>query len=63
MKSCMSRNAGSCKDSDGNPRDMTLNATECTLCSDHVDCHSCVEVLDTFTLGEGGGEGLPCGGY
>ncbi|XP_078380393.1 multiple epidermal growth factor-like domains protein 8 isoform X1 [Oculina patagonica] len=45
VTSCMSRNtpAGSCQDSDGNPRNMTLNAAECTVCSDHVDCHSCVE--------------------
>ncbi len=57
MTSCMSRNtpAGSCQDSDGNSRNMTLNATECTLCSDHVDCHSCVEVIVRYFYFRRGG--------
>ena len=49
----MSRNtpAGSCQDSDGNARNLTLNATACTLCSDHVDCHSCVQVGTRYLQG------------
>lgn len=45
VTSCVSRNTPSCLDSDGNPKHLILNATECTMCSDHVDCSSCVEVL------------------
>ena len=41
----------SCQDSDGNARNLTLNATMCTLCSDHVDCHSCVQVGTRYLEG------------
>lgn len=60
----MSRNtpAGSCQDSDGNPRNLTLNATACTLCSDHVDCHSCVQVGTRYFY-FGGGQGITYGNY
>ena len=46
VTACLSRNAspGSCQDGIGNLRNITLNVTECTLCSDHVDCQSCVQV-------------------
>ncbi|XP_066023971.1 multiple epidermal growth factor-like domains protein 8 [Pocillopora verrucosa] len=45
VTACLSRNAppGSCQDGVGNLRNITLNVTECTLCSDHVDCQSCVQ--------------------
>ena len=45
VTACVSRNAGSCFDSGGNPKHLTLNQTECTVCSDYVDCSSCNQVL------------------
>ncbi|XP_022797777.1 multiple epidermal growth factor-like domains protein 8 [Stylophora pistillata] len=45
VTACLSRRApsGLCQDGVGNLRNITLNVTECTLCSDHVDCQSCVQ--------------------
>ncbi|XP_074634355.1 multiple epidermal growth factor-like domains protein 8 isoform X4 [Acropora palmata] len=41
--SCISRNTseGFCFDPLGNQRNLTLNLSACTVCSDHIDCFSC----------------------
>ena len=45
--SCISRNTseGFCFDPVGNQRNLTLNLSACTVCSDHIDCFSCNQVI------------------
>lgn len=41
--SCVSRSSSVsfCVDNEGNQKMLTLNASECTVCLDHMDCSSC----------------------
>ena len=45
--SCVSRSSSVsfCVDNEGNQKMLTLNASECTVCLDHMDCSSCNQVI------------------